>query len=101
MLPVYKPFFARTYQKFILIFPPKFISGNRLDRPLAMALLKELVKNDLVDPSYVSLFQMKPNNFQIQIKCDYNKAEIEQYAEKYDLAISEDKERKYLVIYKP
>jgi hypothetical protein len=66
-----------------------------------MALLKELVNNDLVEPSYISIHQAKPNHFQIQIKCDYNKAQLEQYAKKYGLAITEDKERKYLVIYKP
>jgi len=75
--------------------------GILLDRLQAMALLKELVDNNLVDPSYVSMFQVKPNNFQIQIKCDYNKVEIEVHAKKYGLTITEDKERKYLVIFKP
>ena len=66
-----------------------------------MALLKELEDRDLIEPSYVSMHQVKPNDFQIQIKCDYNKAEIEAYAKKKQLTIQEDKERKYLVIYKP
>lgn len=71
-----------------------------LDREQAMAMLKELVANNLVDPGYVSILQVKPNNFQIQIKCDYNKKEIEEYANNHGLTITEDKERKYLVIYK-
>jgi hypothetical protein len=65
-----------------------------------MAMLKELVDNNLVDPSYVSMFQVKPGNFQIQIKCDYNKEEIEKHAKKHGLTIAEDKERKYLLIFK-
>ncbi len=70
---------------------------NRLE---AMAMLKELVDNDLVEPSYVSMVQVKPNLFQIQIKCDYNKQQIEEHAKKHGLTITEDKERKYLVIFK-
>jgi hypothetical protein len=66
-----------------------------------MAMLKELVDNNLVEDSYISLFQAKSNDFQIQIRCDYNKTEIEAYAQKNGLTITEDKERKYLVIYKP
>jgi hypothetical protein len=66
-----------------------------------MAMLKELVKNDLVDPSYVNISERIPNQYQIQIKCDHNKAKIEAHASKYGLTIKEDKDRKYLVIYKP
>jgi hypothetical protein len=47
------------------------------DRLQAMAMLKESVDNDLVEPSYVSMVQAKPDHFQIQIKCNYNKIEIE------------------------
>ncbi len=72
-----------------------------LDRLQAMAMLKELVDNDLVEPSYVSMVQSKPNHFLIQIKCDYNKMEIERHAKKHGLTIIEDKERKYLTIFKP
>ena len=76
-------------------------SGNiYLDRQEAISMLKELVSNNLVDPTYVQISQRSPNHFQIQIKCDYNKA-IKEHAEKHGLTIEEDKERKYLVIYKP
>ena len=72
-----------------------------MDRKEAMAMLKGLVDNDLVEPSYVSMVEAKPNYYQIQIKCDYNKAQIEAYAEKNGLKITEDNKRKYLVIFKP
>ena len=71
---------------------------NRLD---AMALLKELAANNLVDPSYLLLCLRKPDNYKIQIKCDYQQSAIEEYAKKHGLTMQEDKERKYLVIYKP
>ena len=67
----------------------------------AMAMLKELVDYDLVDPSYVSLGKRNPTNYQIQIKCDYNKKEIEAHAKKHGLTIEEDKKKLYLLIFKP
>jgi len=72
-----------------------------LDRFEAMVMLKELVANNLVDPSYVNVNERKLYNYQLQIKCDYNKVKIEAHAKKHGLTIEEDKERKYLVIYKP
>ncbi len=71
-----------------------------MDRLQAMAMLKELAVNDLVDPSYVSMVEAKPNHFQIQIKCDYNRLKIDEYAKNHGLTKSEDKDRKYLVIFK-
>ena len=72
---------------------------NRLE---AMAMLKELVAGNLVNPDYVNIVRRDDNShYQIQIKCDYNKEEIEKHAKKHGLTIEEDKERKYLVIYKP
>ena len=64
-------------------------------------MLKELVDNDLVDPSFISLVRMESNKFQIQIKSNYNKQQIETYAKKHGLTIKEDNDQKYLVIFKP
>jgi hypothetical protein len=75
--------------------------GIQLDRQQAMAMLKELVANNLVEPSYVYITQRKPNDYQVQIKCDYNRLEIEAHAKKYGLTIEEDKEKKYLLIFTP
>jgi len=73
-----------------------------MDRQEALIMLKELVaNNNLVDPSFVHISLRKPRQYQIQIKCDYNKMEIEAYAKKHSLSIEEDKERKCLVIFKP
>jgi hypothetical protein len=72
-----------------------------LDRLQAIAVLKELVNNDLVDPSYISVGKRQTNQYQIQIKCNYNRKEIEEYAKKYNLTIEEDKEQLYLLIFRP
>jgi hypothetical protein len=72
-----------------------------VDRPQAMAMLKGLVANNLVDPSFVNICERKPNHYQIQIKCDYNRKEIERICKKCGLTIENDKEKKYLLIFKP
>ena len=64
-------------------------------------MLKELVANNLIDPSFVHICERKPNHYQVQIKCDYNGKEIEEYAKKCGLTIEEVKEKKYLLIFKP
>ena len=94
-------FFAWAYKKIYNFFVPTLFGGTLLDRLQAIAILKELVDYNLVEPSYLSTVQVKPNSFQIQIKCDYNMEEIEAFAKKHGLTITEDKERKYLVIFKP
>jgi hypothetical protein len=66
-----------------------------------MALLKELVAGNLVEPNYIHIREREPNHYQIQIKCDYNKKELEEYSKKHNLSIEDDKEKKYLVIFKP
>ena len=71
-----------------------------MDRKEAMAMLKELVDNDLVEPTYVHISLRIPEHYQIQIKCNYNRNEICEFAKKKQLTIKEDKEKKFLVIYK-
>jgi hypothetical protein len=75
--------------------------GIRLDRLEAMALLKELVANNLIEPTFIHLLERTPNHFQIQIKCEDFRIEIQECAKKYGLNIEVDAERKYLVIFKP
>jgi hypothetical protein len=74
--------------------------GVHLDRQQAMAMLKELVINNLVEPSYVHICKKSPEQYQIQLKSDYNRESIEEYGKKHGLTIEEDKERKYLLIFK-
>ncbi len=66
-----------------------------------MALLKKLVDEDLVDPSHISIGLRSPQHYQIQIKSGYNRKKLDEFAKLHKLAVNEDKERKYLRIYKP
>jgi hypothetical protein len=71
-----------------------------LDREQGMAMLKELVAKDLVEPSYVHIFEKMAKHYQIQIKCNYNRDKIIEFAKNKQLTIMEDNQQKYLVIYK-
>ena len=75
--------------------------ASTLNRAEALVLLKELVAEDLVDPSFVHISLKTPGHYQIQIKCDYNRNELMAFIKKNNLAIKEDTEQKYLVIYRP
>lgn len=59
------------------------------------------MNNGLVDLSWVSVSERHPQDYQLQLKCNYDKAKIEEYAKRKQLTIEEDEERKYLVIFKP
>ena len=72
-----------------------------MNRNEAMALLKELIAHDLVEPSWVSIEERRSKHFQIQIKCDYNCKQIEQFVKKNNLIVEEDKEKRYLLIHRP
>jgi len=72
-----------------------------LDRQQAMALLKELVaENLIVDPTHIAICLSTPDNYQIQIKEELNLNKLIEFAQRNDLAIEEVKEEKYVRIYK-
>jgi hypothetical protein len=66
-----------------------------------MPVLKELITIDSVDPTYVNLWAKTSSHYQIQIRSNSNKEAIEKHTSKHGLTIQEDKEQKYLTIYKP
>ena len=72
-----------------------------MDRQQAMTLLRELAVNDLVEPSYVNVCERSPGNYQLQIKTEYNRAQLDEFAKKHGLTIEKGKAQEYLVIYKP
>jgi hypothetical protein len=72
-----------------------------VNREEAMAILKELVASNLVEPSFIHVSLFKPKCYWIQIRSTSNKEQIEAYTKKLGLTISEDKEGRYLFIFKP
>jgi hypothetical protein len=72
-----------------------------MKRNEAVALLKELGSEHLLQPSFVIIEQRKPDRYQLCVKGDYDRHEIEDFLQKYNLAIEEDVTRGLLCIFKP
>jgi hypothetical protein len=72
-----------------------------MQRYEAVALLKELDAQHLIQPSLVLIDQRKPDRYELQIKGFYDLELITGFAKQFDLAVKEDTANGYLVIFKP
>jgi hypothetical protein len=70
-------------------------------REEAVTLPKELVGNGLIETTWLSIEERKPNNYQLSFKGSYQAPLIDPLLKKLSLAIEENKEKSYLVIFKP
>ena len=68
-----------------------------MKRTEAIGLLKELVAEQLIQPSLVLLEQRNPDTYQLLIKSDYNFKEIETFVKD---RFSLEESKGYLVFYK-
>jgi hypothetical protein len=71
-----------------------------LERKEAVALLKELVSLSLVEASFVVVKENKPGKFGLILKTDCNAPGLKQFIAERDLAIEDDKQKDYCIIYK-
>jgi hypothetical protein len=71
-----------------------------MKRSEAIALLKELGSEHLLQPSLVVIDQRKPNRFQLCVKGNYCLDEIKVFIKKYNLEIEEDLPKGLLCIFK-
>ena len=72
-----------------------------MKRSEAVALLKELGAEHLLQPNWVLIEQRKPDSYQLCVKGDYDRYRIEVFIQKYTLAIEEDIAKGYMCIFKP
>jgi hypothetical protein len=70
-----------------------------LDRKEAVALLKELGAEHLIQPTFVLIKQRTPDSCQLEIKGDYDFKEIEQLLKNRKFCLEEKKD--YLIIFRP
>jgi hypothetical protein len=75
--------------------------GGQMRRHEAVALLKELGSEHLLQPSLVLIEQRKPDRFQLCIKGEYDLHEIEAFVQKHNLAIQENLTNGLLCIFRP
>ena len=74
---------------------------GQMQRYEAVALLKEMGAQNLIQPSLVLIEERKPDRYELQIKGFYDLESIKGFAKQYDLAVKEDTTKGYLVIFKP
>jgi hypothetical protein len=85
----------------LIISPPPNYNGKKLKREEAVTLLKELIGNGLIETTWLSIEQRKPNKYQLSFKGNYQSPLLDPLLKKLNLAIEENKEKDYLVIFKP
>jgi hypothetical protein len=75
------------------------ILGNKLRRKEAVALFTELVAKGYIQPNLVLIEQRKPDKYQLKIKGNYDRSQIEVFLKNTMFSIEENKN--YLIIFKP
>jgi hypothetical protein len=73
---------------------------NPLNRAEAIALLKETVTLNLIQPSFVSVDKNKEGTFNVVMKVDGDLTQIRAFLPDKDLILSEDKEKGTVTIFK-
>ena len=70
-----------------------------MERKEAVALLKELGTEHLIQPSLVLIEKRKPDRLQLQIKGNYDRPLIEAFLKNRGFSYEENQD--YLIIFKP
>ena len=68
-------------------------------REQAVALLKELVANNLIQTSWVSIEKRTPNSYELKFKGNCDRSLIDPILQKHNLTIKEYKDKGYFVIF--
>ena len=72
-----------------------------MERKEAIALLKELVDNNLAQPSLVILQEKSRGKFELQMKDECDNEALRDFLTKKNFGMKQDTEKGYCVIYKP
>ena len=68
-------------------------------RAQAIATLKELATNGLIDTAWVSLEERKPGVFQLKVKGSYNPSTMDPFLKKHSLQLEKNMQKGWLIIY--
>ncbi len=66
-----------------------------MKREEAVALIKELVSNNLIEVSWLSIEERKPNSYELRFKGDVNRYLIETFLEKHNLALKRLRKKRF------
>jgi hypothetical protein len=62
--------------------------------------VKELVTNNLIQTTWLSIEKRGPESYELQFKGDINRYLVETLLQKNNLTLEENKEKGYFIIYK-
>ncbi len=69
-------------------------------REQAVAILKELIAADLIHPIWMAIGENTLNHYELRFKGEINQVSIEEFLQKRNLALEQNKEKDYFAIYK-
>jgi hypothetical protein len=88
-------------KRYILCPSINYAGNVHLDRAEAVALVKELISLHLVQPSLISIEKNTRGAFSLIMKIDGDLQGIKHLIAEKNLAIEEDKEKGYFIIFEP
>ena len=71
-----------------------------MERKEAIALLKELVDNNLAQPSLVILQEKSRGRFELQMKDECDNKALREFLNKKNFDMKQDEEKGYCIIYR-
>jgi hypothetical protein len=72
-----------------------------MKRESAVALVKELVCNNLIQTSWLSIDRRKVDGYELRFRGDYEWPDLNVFLQNRNLAMEENKEKGFCIIFKP
>jgi hypothetical protein len=72
-----------------------------MKRENAVALVKELVFNNLIQTNWLSIDRRKVDSYELRFRGDYERHDLDVFLQNRNLAMEENKEKGFCIIYKP
>lgn len=70
-------------------------------REQAVAVVKELVVNNLIQTDWLSLEKRKPDSYELQFRGYCERLLLDTFLQERNLAMEENKEKGFCIIFKP
>jgi hypothetical protein len=72
-----------------------------MKRENAVALVKELVANNLIQTNWLSIDRRKVDSYELRFRGDCERLELDTFLQNRNLAMEENKEKGFCIIFKP
>jgi hypothetical protein len=70
-------------------------------REQAVALVKELVANNLIQTNWLLIERRKPDSYELKFRGDCERCLLDTFLQNRNLAMEENKEKELIIIFKP